>query len=105
METPPPVPVVDWPDSIFNILPVAFWTLATCIVLKSFIKGLVNTLPAVDAVGTAAFAADKSEGIGIKIMEFHQIPANQHFYFLEQFPVYSLMSHFHKVTNSNKLAH
>jgi len=49
---------------------VTFWTPTTRIVVKSFIKGLVDILPAVDAVRTAAFVANKSEGIRIKSMEF-----------------------------------
>jgi hypothetical protein len=49
---------------------MAFWTPTTGTVVKPFIKDLVNILPAVDAVSTAAFAANKSEGIVIKSMEF-----------------------------------
>jgi len=58
-------------DSILYHLLVTFWTLTTYFLEKSFIKYIVNTLPAVDAVSTAALAANKSEGIVIKTMEFH----------------------------------
>jgi len=84
---------------------VAFRTLTTCIVVKSFVKGLVNILPAVDAVSTAALAANEPEGIGIKTMELHEIQVNQRSYCLEQFSVYRLLIYLHKVTKSDKPAH
>jgi hypothetical protein len=68
-EQPAAEPVEGWPTSILYHLLVTFWTLATYFLEKSFIKYIVNILPAVDAVSTTAFAANKSEGVVIKSME------------------------------------
>ena len=84
---------------------MTFWTLTTYFLEKSFIKYFVNTLPAVDAVSTAAFAANKSEGIVIKAMKFHEIRPNQRSYFVEQFSVYRCLSYLIKLTESDKSPH